>query len=282
MSRHWTAAVLLLLTTSAFAAPDVREPAPAVTIPIVGDTAGVRAVYYSTILIENHLDREQRIRVDFYPANGTRLTSSFPRYFNLPARSITVHQTDAIHNINGLLPIRAIGAERIVTVTGEGVDDPEGRISARATITAIPHAGGGTFRQEIEQVPDADLRGDHQSLTFLGARGGRNSRTNVGVVNLDWENSATYAVRVTKNDLVYSEFTITAAPRSVAQITAPGLENAPDYLTVSITRTTSSSHKWTGYVSVVDDRTGDGWTAPQIEQPNVILGCGNVHFSCGL
>ena len=64
-------------------------------------------------------------------------------------------------------------------------------------------------------------------------------------------------------------------------MTAPGLNEAPDYLTVNVTRTSDSTEKWTAYVSVVDSRTGDGWTAPRVKQPNVVLGCG-VHWSCGL
>lgn len=133
MTLRWTAVVLLFAST-ALGASDSNEPASAVTIPIIGDTSGARAVYYSTIFVENHLEREQR---------------------------------DAVHNLLGLVPTNAIGAERLVAVTPTGADDPEGLISARATIVAVPRDGAGTYHQEISQVRAAELRGTGEELGFF-------------------------------------------------------------------------------------------------------------------
>ena len=198
MTHRWMVVLLLLVASTALAASDSPEGAPAVTIPIIGDTAGARAFYYSAIFVENHLDREQRIRLDFYPANGTRDRGGFPRYVTVPPRSITVQETDAVHNLLGLVPTNAIGAERLVAVTSTGAEDPEGRITARATITALPRDGSGTYRQEVGQVRDAELRGTGEELVFVGARGGPHARTNVGVVNFDRANPAIYAVTISK------------------------------------------------------------------------------------
>ena len=153
MTHRWMVVLLLLVASTALVASDSPEGAPAVTIPIIGGTAGARALYYSAI-----------IRLDFYPPSGTRDRGGFPRYVTVPPRSITVQETDAVHNLLGLVPTNAIGAERLVAVTSTGEDDPEGRITARATITALPRDGAGTYRQEIGQVRDAELRGTGEAL----------------------------------------------------------------------------------------------------------------------
>lgn len=279
MTKRLAVSTLLLFAATAFGSPS-RQPAPGFTIPVIGDAAGGRARYFSTMLIENHLDRDQRVRIDFYPANGGS-RNDYPRYLTVPAHSTIVQQTSLIHNRLGLLPAGAMGAERFVAVTDSGADDPAGRISGQATITAVPIHAEGTYRQEIDQVQDADLSGGGEELVFFGARGGH-SHTNVGVVNSDPVSSATFAVELIKNGIRQSAFVITVGPASVVQVTAPALEHAPDHMTVRIVRTTESASKWTAYVSVVDDRTGDGWTATRIQQPHLILGCGDPLKSCGL
>lgn len=251
-------ALLAFLTAaSAFAA------SPSFTVPVMGNINGAGATYRTFISISNERDTPQLVRVEWIGFNGDR-TNRNATVMTIPSRTVVVNR-GIVNNIIGSAA-DAFGSARFVAIKDDGTPDPDGRIDATTQIAAfLPLVkGGGSYRQDVASVPDAELGHNDDSLTLFGAlMSTQLSRTNVGLVNMDYDREQTFHIEIYS---FFNEESFDVTVPAGAMLQVPVETSITQEFQLKVTRTTPSDAPWTAYASSIDRQTGAAWTASRLRQ----------------
>jgi hypothetical protein len=245
----------LLTATASFAA------SPSFTVPVMGNINGASATYRTFISLSNERDTDQRVRVEWIGYNGDR-TNRDALIWTIPARTVVMNRS-VVNNIIGSAA-DAFGSARFVAIKDDGTSDPDGRIDATTQIAAfLPLArGGGSFRQDVTSVPDEELGHNGDVLTLFGAlMSNQLSRTNVGLVNMDYAREQTFHIEV-YSFFNEESFDVTVPAGAMTQV--PVETSITQEFQLRISRTTQSDAPWTAYASSIDRQTGAAWTASRL------------------
>lgn len=241
-----------------------------ITLPVTGYLElGSDLIYRTEIVVTNHRDVRQTVRVDFIQ-NG----------FSEPMTLFTLDPRSTRFAPSGFFPggagqVNRIGAMRITAVQDVPADaedpldsppDPNGRLEANAFIIAERPVSRGSTRQEVEAVPSTEYHAEE--ALFLGVRhsAGTGSYTNVGITNLHPTQAETFFVQFQFQE---TPLAVRVPPLTLVQVrvNAPGSSGrwvrvTPEWALGDgpPARTTP----WVAYASTVDTHTGDAYSGMRV------------------
>ena len=249
----------LLLLVAATASGGVFQPLGAhyqVLIPAAGSTQGANNTFFrSDISLINLQDRTQTVRLQWLAQNGANLV----RFIELPALS-GIRQADFVAEV---LNTNGLGSIIVSAMTSQsGIVDTSGRLYVASRVwTPQPGSNGGTTSQSFPVIPVPGINTPSAALFTVG--GGpapdenANYRVNVGIVNLDPNNTQTYSVFSPPGVGI----NVTVGPNSMTQFNATGVFPPTAQIIVqNLTPAATRSNNWITYQSTVNNITGDAWT----------------------
>jgi hypothetical protein len=259
--KQWVVVVCSFVgAATAFSA--VVQPigtAAQVIIPAAGSTAGANGTFFrSDITIMNLAAHDQAVMLRWLPQAGT---------------GSRVDKTVVIHGLFGIrsedfvtdyLNVSGVGALIVSAVTPDGAPDLSAALAVSTRIWTQQPVTGGTTSQRFPAIPLNAINTPAALLFGNGfARQIGNYRVNVGIVNLDPNNTQTFAVQLQSISVMPGPVIVSIPPMSMQQIPVGlgGSNFGP--VTISITNATAQATKsnlWIAYGSTIDNVTGDAWS----------------------
>jgi hypothetical protein len=248
--------VSLLLCSTAGADLIVPQTGAArVLVPAAGSTAGQNGTFFrSDIHLINVRPLPQRVLMYWLPL-GHSGSAIAPRTIDL-ASGNGISSEDFVASV---LLQQGLGAIEFVGVTSEGVPDPDARLHVTSRIwTPRPDGGAGTLSQTFPALvmPGSTAR----VKTVLGMPRSDQYRLNVGVANpsntLQRFRVTARIITTTNSELETFEFEV--QPRSMEQRNIIMVSNGTSQ--VHIERLSTEVTDWQGWVSSVDNLSGDAWS----------------------
>jgi len=230
-----------------------------VLIPAAGSTAGVNGTFYrSDITIVNLADHAQTVQFTWLPEPGGIGASDG---FLLPAKS-GIRSTDFVKEY---VHATGIGSLLIMAVTTVGplpLPDPTGNLFVSSRIWTPQPGTNGTTSQSLPALPFATINTPSAAIFAMGGIDDPASyRTNIGVVNLDFDNAQTFSITwgPPLGAPVQTGTSITLPPGSMLQVPTNGTCCTNPIVITNITPSATRSNLWTAYGSTVNNVTGDAW-----------------------
>lgn len=247
-----------LLTLAAFGLVAVSAEARNLYIPVAGEVPGANNTYFRTdvrLFNPSYVD-DIDVSIHFLPAgmDGSNISGQL---FHVPRRQMLVLNNVMRHLAGVTTP--AIGALRLDSNTDKNYD----LIAESRTYTDSPNpAVAGTYGQYI---PALDLMSAVEKTIVTHATQNANFRTNVGIMNPQREAAVVTASLVLPDGSLISEAAQrTIPPMSMIQMSVPamfGTDRQFDDAFVII----DSTQPVFGFMSIVDNRTGDPFFVPGAE-----------------
>ncbi|HSP16928.1 MAG TPA: hypothetical protein VLV78_19435 [Thermoanaerobaculia bacterium] len=256
--RRLLVIALFFIATASFAG--VVQPlgaAPQVLIPAAGSTAGANGTFFhSDISIINLATHDQAVLLQWLPQAGTG--SNMTNTFTLPARS-GIRSADFVHDY---LNTTGLGSIIISGTTAGGDADATATLYVNSRIWTQQPNTNGTTSQSFPAIP---LNTINTQVAALFAVGGpdnsANYRVNVGIVNVDPNNTQTFVVQVPQAGGNPQAFIVTVPPMSMQQLALGNNTQPSTQVNIqNATATATRSNLWTAYSSTVDNITGDAWS----------------------
>jgi hypothetical protein len=255
--------LLLLFSVSAFAQlrtfsiqPEsaLRHPAAQILLAGAGSVQGANGTFFhSDITVINYRNQNQRVAFLWMPVGQS---AGSPTFVDIAANSGIVSE-DFVASI---LHQSGLGALLISGVDStQDIADPGALLYATERVWTPQPGTTGTTSQSFPAIATADI--NLQGGSILGQRMDNRYRTNVGIVNLDFQQRQFTIVQTTddpNNPSVSSLVTVPA--RSMIQVPLPfGVTNA---LQIFVQRGPNVNPLlWMAYGSSVDNVTGDSWSS---------------------
>lgn len=256
--------LLLLCTTSLFAAADREASRAAVMIPVAGTVAGANGTRFQTDLtIANQSHSSGATLVDVYwlPRDVAGTGTPVAR-LTLQPGAIELYEDFVTRTLNR----SGLGTIILRTVHEDGSDNLAGRIDAFARVWTPMPGSGGTTSQAVHAstlyTPQIDDLQPIHGLVY-GLRQDAQFRANYGLVNLS-PKPLTFTVSFRSRGATITEV-VTLEPHSMTQRAVPAAVTGPLTIVVSgqqeigIINPTAAFRPWAAYGSSVDNITGDAW-----------------------
>jgi hypothetical protein len=246
---------LFLVASSSFA--NVVLPlgaASQVLIPAAGSAQGANGTFFkSDITIINLTSHDQAVALQWLPqgvSNSGAVTITIPVHSGL-------RSADFVHdyfNTTGL------GSIIVTGVTSGGTLDSTAALYVNSRIWTPEPGTAGTTSQSFPAVPLSAVNAASAALFAVGgADNAANYRVNVGIVNVDQNNTQTFAV--TLPGTTTQTFTVSIPPMSMQQISlGSGISATAQISIQNATPSATRSNTWLAYGSTVDNVTGDAWS----------------------
>ncbi len=231
-------------------APNVAfdESAVAMVFPLVGNAPGANGTFFrSEATIVNNVNRQQRLRVWFFPLGGGTCSGVPVKDLVLDAFNFYVY-SDFVAQVFGLNGLGSLG---IIAIDSFGNTDPNARVDASVRIYT-PAFGGGSASQSFQGVGLSTFAGNQ---TAFGVRHDAAFRTNYGIFNY-LTFTRTFDVSMTGISASASSV-VTVGPCSVAFTGVPNLNYGALVLDI---QPRDSQGGWYGFASTVDNVSGDSWS----------------------
>lgn len=262
----------MLRAVRAFAPSRGAHPTAALTtgydqwifIPAAGSLAGNFGTFYkSDMMIANYRNQQQKVRVRWIP-QGTNGFSTTTQFFTIPANT-AVNMSDAVGQY---MHYSGLGSLEIVArLADDSSIDLNAQIDAFSRIyTPQPNTTLGTVSQNFGGSGIFQIEGNGPAYA-LGLRQDAGFRTNVGILNADFEKAHTWTVQVVGTGGTTS-FTITVPAFSMIQTNIPSGNYGNLYVVFTPPNDLSDIDSWTAYASSTDNGTGDGWVSPATQITN--------------
>jgi hypothetical protein len=246
---------LFLVASSSFA--NVVLPlgaASQVLIPAAGSTQGANGTFFkSDITIINLTSHDQAVALQWLPQG---VSNSGAVTITIPAQS-GLRSADFVHdyfNTTGL------GSIIVTGVTGAGTVDSTAALYVNSRIWTPEPGTAGTTSQSFPAVPLSAANAASAALFAVGGPDNpANYRVNVGIVNVDQNNTQTFAV--TLPGTTTQTFIVSIPPMSMQQISLGSGISATTQISIqNATSSATRSNSWLAYGSTVDNVTGDAWS----------------------
>jgi hypothetical protein len=257
MKRLFVIALFFVASASFAGVVQPLGAASQVLIPAAGSIAGANGTFFhSDISIINLASHDQTILLRWLPQVGTG--STMTSTIMLPARS-GLRSADFVHDY---LNTTGLGSLIISGTDANGNADLSATLYVNSRIWSPQPRTSGTTSQSFPAIPVNTINTPVAALFAVGGPdNSANYRVNVGIVNLDPNNTQTFVVQLPQSGGTIQAFVVTLAPMSMQQLSL-GSNNSPS-TQVNIQNTTAAatrSNLWTAYGSTVDNITGDAWS----------------------
>lgn len=253
---------LLWMESSAFAG--VVQPlrgAPQLVILAAGNTPGVNGTFFrSDITILNLGTNSQNVNLQWLPQVGAG--APVTRMINIPAFD-GVRSADFVRDYFGKA---GLGSIVITALTPGGALDPDAILFASSRIWTPQPGTAGTTSQTFPAIPLSTRAGSRADVLSVGAADNTNYRVNVGVVNLDPENTQTFYVEPEKTIGPPTARPVTLPPLTMQQISLSS-ESSITLRVLIFNRTAGGPFAWAAYASTIDNVTGDSWSEIAVPTP---------------
>ena len=227
-----------------------------ILIPAAGSVTGANGqVFRSDINLVNFRASDQIVQLRWLPAGLTGVGIA-PVQITMPAAS-GIASEDFVTNV---LHQTGLGAILITGMTSNGQFDFGANLVATSRIWSNqPGSATGTVSQTFPVLSTADINST-PALEIMGVHNDSRYRMNVGIVNLDPNNTHIFRVAIGSGSNATSAVNVSVDPFSMRQVPMTG--GAAEPLQILINDVTNPSFvNWTAYASSVDNVTGDSWSA---------------------
>jgi hypothetical protein len=256
--RAFIAFAVLLAATSLSAA--VVQPLGAtfqLLVPAAGSTPGVNGTFFrSDISILNLAAHDQTVLLQWLPEPGV----ARPNPVILTLKSATgIRSADFVHDYLNQTGLGAILITAAVNPDGTGIDQT-GRLFVSSRIWTPQPGTSGTTSQDLPAIPPALINASSVAAIFSmgGADDPPSYRTNVGIVNLDPNNTQTFTVIHFIHDPP-GFVTVTLPPFTMQQISLGTIVPGEQIQIQNVTPAATRTNVWTAYGSTINNVTGDAW-----------------------
>jgi len=232
-------------------APNVAhdESDNSLIFPLAGNAPGANGTFFrSEATLVNNLNRQQKVRVWFFPLGGNSCSG-------VPIKDLTLNPfawyvwsdfVAQVFNLNGL------GSIGLIAIDSIGNVDPTARVDMALRIYT-PAFGGGSASQTFQGVGLSDFGGNQ---TAFGLRHDSAFRTNYGIFNY-LGNTRTFDISFVGLGNTSASSVLTVGPCSVGFTGIPNLNYGSVLMDIQPRDTQGG---WYGFASSVDNVSGDSWS----------------------
>ena len=147
-------------------------------IPAMGSVTSSTVNYFTQFRVTNHLDKEQKVRVDWIGQNGVASQDG------ALIMTLGPNVTQLTTGIAGITS-SALGSARFVAIDDNGNLDPGASISGEAVIVGLRRADNARLTETVDGIPLESMRvddSDPRGMIFYPVPLG-SMRANYGIVN---------------------------------------------------------------------------------------------------
>lgn len=245
--------VVTLVAASAFAGSTFY-------IPAMGSVTSSTVNYFTQYRVTNHLNRTQKVRVDWISQNGD---ASHDGALTMILGPNVTQVTTGIAGIAGTSA--SLGSARFVAIDDSGNTDASASISGEAVIIGLRRADNARLTETVDGIPLESMRSDDsdpRGMIFypLPLQG---MRANYGIVN-DSESQDVYEIEANAiaSPLTWRETILVPAHAMVQRPLSADLND--DAVIVTIKKLGQTSGTWTSYISSIDRITSDAVLVPAL------------------
>lgn len=231
----------------------LRHPAAQILLAGAGSVQGANGTFFhSDITVINYRALSQRVAFTWIPAGQT---AGNPTIIEIGANSGIISEDF----VGSILKQSGLGALLISGYDAtQDIADPNALLYATERVWTPQPGTAGTTSQSFPAIATADI--NLLGGSILGQRMDNRYRTNVGIVNLDFQSRQFTIVQSTddpNNPTVSSPVTVPA--RSMTQVPLPFA--VTNTLQIFVQRGPNVNPvMWMAYASSVDNVTGDSWS----------------------
>ena len=231
-------------------------------IPAMGSVTSSTVNYFTQFRVTNHLDKTQKVRVDWIGRDG--VGSQDGALVMILGPNVT-QLTTGIAGIAG--ESAALGSARFVAIDDNGNVDSQASISGEAVIIGLRRADDARLTETVAGIPVEEMRSgdaDPRGMIFYPVPL-QTMRANYGIVN-DSASPDVYEVEANAiaSPLSWRETVLVPAHAMVQRPLSADLGSDSDSVIVTVRKLGQAAGTWTAYISSIDRITSDAVLVPAL------------------